>query len=86
MNETLTPNAASPEYVQDMAKVMNLTPAQRLLCCDLGYFNEAIRGYLILAMQDSGFTPDQIDKALVGLERAFSDANAEEATQAYLKL
>ena len=85
MSTTLTPNAASPEYVQDMAKVMNLTTEQRFLLCDLGYYNDVIRGYLILAMQDSGFTPDQIEKALGGLERAFSDANAEEAKQAYLK-
>lgn len=83
MSESLTPNAASPEYVQDMAKAVSLTQNQRLLLCDLGYYNEIIYGYLILAMQDTGFSREDINKALGGLYGAFDDTTAAEAQQAY---
>ena len=83
MNEPLTPNAASPEYVKDMAKAVSLTPNQRYLLCDLGYYNEIIRGYLIRAMQGAGFAHEQIEKALIGLDHAFDDTTAAEAQQGY---
>ena len=83
MDMNLTPNAASPEYVQDMAKVMNMTDDQRVLACDLGYYNEIIRGYLIRAMEFAGFDAKDIDRALSGLHDTFDCLSAAEARVVY---
>lgn len=76
-------NAATPEYVQDLAKVTGLTRTQRQLLCDLGYYNQVIAGYLILAMREAGHSSDEIEKALDGLFRAFDGSTAAEADRAY---
>lgn len=83
--ENFEPIAATPEQVADTAKVMSLTQEQRYLLCDLGYYNEVIRGYLILAMQDAGFEGAEIGKALSCLSGAFDDCSAREARQTYQK-
>ena len=85
MSVNLTPEAASEKYVQDMAKAVSLTPEQKMMLCDLGYYNEVIHGYLILAMQDSGFDREEIERALSGLNGAFDDTSAAEAKEAYRK-
>lgn len=79
------PVPATPEEVIDTAKVMSLTQKQRYLLCDLGYYNEVIRGYLILAMQDAGFEGADIGKALNCMSGALDDCTAKEARQAYQK-
>lgn len=84
-NINSTPTAASPELVQDMAKVMNMTEAQRLLLCDLGYYNEVIRGYLIRAMELAEFDTKDIERALNGLHDTFDCLSAAEARDVYRK-
>ena len=79
------PIPATLEQVADTAKVMSLTEEQRYLLCDLGYYNEVIRGYLILAMQGAGFEGADIGKALNCLSGALDDCTAKEARQAYQK-
>ena len=78
-------NAASTETNQEIAKVMSLTQAQRYLLCDLGYYNDVIRGYLILALQDAGFGREEIEKSLGCLSGVFDDCSAQEARQVYQK-
>lgn len=50
---------------------------------DTGAFNEIIRGYLVIALQDTGKQPADIAKALEALEAAFDQADAEEARLAF---
>lgn len=83
MSVSFTPDAASPEYVRDMAAVTKLTADQRNLLCDLGYCNEVFYGYLILAMQGAGFSREDINKAITALYYALDENNAEEAAQVY---
>jgi ParB-like chromosome segregation protein Spo0J len=54
---------------------------QRIM--DLGYCNNAIKGYLIHAMQIAAFSRDDICKALGGLKLAFDEMTACEAVEAY---
>lgn len=74
-----TPEEATMEYVQDMAKVVNLTTEQRHLLCDLGFFNKVIEGYLIAALQGSGYAAEDIEKATEGLWKAFDELSAADA-------
>lgn len=83
MGNSLNPNAASPKTVQDMALVMNLTDEQRLLLCDLGYYNEVMRGYVIRALEKVGYDDNTIDRALDYLEVALDDYTAAEARDTY---
>lgn len=45
--------------------------------------NDAIYGYLILAMQGAGFSREDINKAITGMYYALDENNAEDAAQAY---
>ena len=83
MGNNLNPNAASSETVQNMAVVMNLTNEQRLLLCDLGYYNEVIRGYVIRALEKVGYDDNTIDRVLDYLEVTFDDYTAVEARDTY---
>ena len=83
MQLNLTPDAATPEYVQNMSKIMQLTEEQRFLLCDLGYYNEIIQGYLLSALGNAGFNQEDIDNALAGLYRAFDEITASEARKVY---
>ena len=83
MGNNLNPNAASSETVQNMAVVMNLTDEQRLLLCDLGYYNEVMRGYLIRALEKVGYDDNALDRALDYLEAALDDYTAAEARDTY---
>lgn len=80
---TLNPNPASHEMVQDMAVAVGLTENQRLLLCDLGYFNEIMRGYLIRALEKIGYDGGVIDRALECFESALDECTAKEAQDIY---
>ena len=61
-------------------KVLTLTEDERMHLCDMGFHNDTIRGYLILAMKNVGFSKDEIERALQGLKSALDDTNAYEAS------
>ena len=72
--------------VQEMqAKTQQLTAEERFFLCDLGYFNDTIRGYLIQAMTNADFSKEDITKALGGLCWAFDDVSASEAAEKWRK-
>ncbi len=50
---------------------------------DSGYYNEAIKGYLIKAMQNVDFEREDIKKVLNGIAWALSENTADEATKIY---
>ena len=65
--------------------VYNLTEEERMHICDMGFYNDVIRGYLIKAMENADFEKKEISRALRGLHHAFDDMDATQAEQHYLK-
>ena len=63
----------------------NLTAEERMHICDMGFYNDVIRGYLMKAMQEANFEEKEISRALRGLHHAFDDMDATGAEQLYLK-
>ena len=66
-------------------KAFALTEEERMHICDMGFYNDVIRGYLVKAMQEANFEDKEISRALRGLHHAFDDMNATRAEQLYLK-
>lgn len=50
---------------------------------DSGMYNSVIKGYMIAALEDAGFTSDEIKKACRGLNGAFDEITAKEAETVY---
>ncbi len=51
--------------------------------CDYGFLNNVISGYLVAAMQNTGFSRDSITEALICLVHEFDELSAEEAEKIY---
>lgn len=77
--------AIMAEELRMDAKAAELTEAERLHIMDMGYYNDALRGYLILAMQDAGFGPEDVTKALRAFHGVLDDTSAAEAAEVYRK-
>ena len=75
--------AAQEQVEAMMAKAQALTAEERFYICDLGYFNDSIKGYLIEAMQNAKFERADIQKALDGMRWALSENSAEDAAEIY---
>ena len=60
-------------------KAYALTEEERLHICDMGFYNNVIRGYLIRAMKEADFQEEEIERALSGLEWALDNMTAAEA-------
>ena len=77
---------AAREKVRRMdEKAYALLDEERKHMCDMGFYNDVIRGYLIKAMENGGFEEKEISRALRGLHHAFDDMDAARAEQHYLK-
>ena len=68
---------------QDLLKVRTLSEEQRLLLCDLGVYNDVMKGYLIKTLEFVGYDDGVICQVLNCLERALDDNTAKEALEAY---
>ena len=66
-------------------KAFAFSEEERMHICDMGFYNDVIRGYLIKAMENTGFEKKEISRALRGLHHAFDDMDATRAEQHYLK-
>ena len=77
--------AALQEALRLEAKIMSMTPEERLTVCDMGYLNDSIRGYMILAMRDAGCSEKEICKAAECLHYIFDEVNAAEAAKVRAK-
>jgi len=47
--------------------------------CDSGFYNNAMRGYLIATAKNAGFTKEQTEELLSGLSWALSELNKADA-------
>lgn len=64
-----------------------MTKDERMHICDMGFYNDVIRGYLVQAMKfaDANFTKADIESAPRGLNEAFDTTSAAEAETIYMK-
>ena len=77
--------AAQEQFKQLSGWAGGVTAEQRAFLMDGGWYNDAIKGYLIRAMKNAEFSKEDIDKALSGLRWAFDDTTAEEAAEVWRK-
>lgn len=55
----------------------------RYKLCDMGYYNDAMKGYMIAGMRKMGFPEAEIRKAVLGMRAAHDELTAEEAERVY---
>lgn len=55
----------------------------RYMLCDMGYYNDAMKGYMIAGMRIMGFSEADIRKAVLGMRKAMDEKTAEEAEKVY---
>lgn len=60
-----------------------IPPDVRMMLCDMGYYNDAMKGYMICGMRKMGFTESEIRKAVLGMRAAMDEKTAEEAEKVY---
>ena len=77
-------DAAVEKHRQMDEKAFALTEEERMHICDMGFYNDVIRGYLIKAMENADFEDKEISRALRGLHHAFDDMDATRAEKLYL--
>ena len=72
---------AKAEFRELMNWSKSLTAKQIDFLCDGGWYNNAIRGYLITACRNAELTDEQTKQVLVGLNWALSEKNKADAEQ-----
>ena len=55
----------------------------KMKICDMGYYNDVMKGYLITGMRMMGFSESEIRKAVLGMRKAMDEKTAEEAERVY---
>ena len=70
---------AQREFKENLKWAQSLTKQQINFLCDGGWYNNTIRGYLIIAARNADFTKEQIRDLLGGLRWAFSEHDKEDA-------
>lgn len=76
---------AVAEFASLMKWACSLSDRQKSFLMDGGWYNNAMKGYLIAAARNADFTEQQISDLLRGLSLAFSEHDKREAEQIYLK-
>lgn len=67
----------------DLVKILSLSQAEKEELIDSGIFNTVIEGYLIMAMEDAGFSKEEISR--IQFARVFDNASAADALNAAYK-
>lgn len=67
------------DFAEKMKWANSLTDEQKDFLCDGGWYNNAIRGYVIAAARNADFSDDQIKELLGGLRWALSEKNKRDA-------
>lgn len=67
-----------------MLKALEVPKEVRYKLCDMGYYNDAMKGYLIVGMRVAGFSESEIKRAILGMRRAHDEKTAEEAERVYI--
>ena len=66
-----------------MSQAAGVPKEVRYKLCDMGYYNDAMKGYMIVGMRRMGFTESDIRKAVLGMRKAMDEKTAEEAEKVY---
>ena len=66
-----------------MSAAASIPKEVRYKLCDMGYYNDAMKGYLIAGMRSAGFTDSEISRAVRGMRSAHDELTAEEAERVY---
>lgn len=66
-----------------MQKAIEVPEEVRYRLCDMGYYNDAMKGYLIKGMRNAGFSASEISRAVRGMREAHDELTAEEAERVY---
>lgn len=70
---------AKQEFKELLKWSRTLDSKQIDFLCDSGFYNNAMRGYLIATAKNAGFTKEQTEELLSGLNNALSDLNKADA-------
>lgn len=68
-----------------MLAAVSIPEEIRYKLCDMGYYNDAMKGYLIAGMRRMGFTESEIRRAVLGMRSAHDELTAEEAEKIYME-
>jgi hypothetical protein len=66
-----------------MAAAVAVPKEVRYKLCDMGYYNDAMKGYMIAGMRTMGFSESEIRRAVLGMRNAQDEKTAEEAEKVY---
>lgn len=66
-----------------MSEAASVPKDVRYKLCDMGYYNDAMKGYLIAGMRKMGFAESEILKAVLGMRSAQDELTVEEAEEVY---
>ena len=66
-----------------MSRALEVPKEVRYKLCDMGYYNDAMKGYMIAGMQKMGFADSEIRKAILGMRAVHDEKTAEEAEKVY---
>lgn len=66
-----------------MAAATAVPKEVRYKLCDMGYYNDAMKGYMIAGMRIMGFSESEIRRAVLGMRKAMDEKTAEEAERVY---
>lgn len=66
-----------------MAAAVAVPEEVRYKLCDMGYYNDAMKGYMIAGMRVMGFSESEIRRAVLGMRKAMDEKTAEEAEEVY---
>ena len=72
------------EYQKLLSAAIAVPEEVRYTLCDMGYYNDVMKGYLIVGMRNAGFSESDIRKAILGMRNALEEKTAEEAERVYL--
>lgn len=69
---------------RDLISAASSVPEEiRYALCDMGYYNDAMKGYLIAGMRSAGFSESEIGRAVRGMRAAIDEKTAKEAERVY---
>ena len=66
-----------------MTQAVRVPEEVRYKLCDMGYYNDVMKGYLMVAMRNEGFSESEIRKAVRGMRHALDEKTAYEAEKVY---
>ena len=76
---------AIEEYKQLLSWAQGLSEKQLNFLCDGGWYNDTIKGYLISAATNAGFSEEQIRELLRGLRYSLDEKTKEDAEGVYMR-